>query len=122
MLRTLLLIGAFLVITGIIRADEFTGSLTKVHENKLTFTRGTGKKKKTFTLVVSDNCLVVVAKYDAKTKKITAGDTIAGGLKNPLFDKLETDTVGAWIRTDAANEKILELRLFQLAVNKKKVK
>ena len=70
-------------------------------------------------LVADEKCRVVVAKYDKKTKTIEAGDEIAGGLKNPLFQKLDTEAIEAWIRTDAANEKILELRLFQSTKKKR---
>ena len=104
---------------GTLCADEFTGTLVKIHDNKVTFSTGKGRKKKTTTLPADDKCLVTAAKYDAKTKKIEAGDTIPGGLKNARFEKIEPDTIDAWIRTDASNEKIVELRLFQSIAKKK---
>lgn len=119
MMRSLLLTGWLFLAPGIVLADEFTGTLSKVEDNKVTFTQGTGKKKKTTTLIADEKCRVVVAKYDKKTKKIEAGDEINGGLKHPLFQKLDTDAVEAWIRTDAGNERILELRLFQSAKKRK---
>jgi len=103
------------------QADEFTGTLLKVADGKLTFSRGTGKKKKKeFTLPVDEKCRVVAGVYDAKTKMINAGDDIAGGLKNPIFENLDKESVDAWIRTTTQNDRILELRLFQST--KKKVK
>src|SRR5262249_26852179 len=103
------------------RADEYTGTLLKLADGKLTFSRGTTKKtKKEFTLAVDEKCRVVAGVYDAKTKTIQAGDEIAGGLENPIFEKLDKETVDAWIRTSSGNERILELRLYQSA--KKKMK
>lgn len=98
-------------------ADEFTATLVKVAEGKVTFARGAGKKKKETTLPADEKCRVVAAKYNAKTKTIEAGDEIPDGLKNARLQKLEEDTIDAWIRTNADN-RIVELRLFQS--NKKK--
>ncbi len=114
----LLLVG-FSFCVGIAQADEFTAVLVKAADGKVTFTRGTGKKKKEYTLPADAKCSVVLAKYDAKAKKINAGDEVEGGLKNPLFTRLDKETVEAWVRTNADNDRILELRLFQLAVKKK---
>lgn len=121
MIIRLLLAGLVpLLVLGSVQADEYTGTLVKVEENKVTFSRGVGKKKQTLTLPAGDNCRVVVARYNKKTKSIEAGDDIAGGLKHPLFQKLEKEAVEAWIRTDASNERILELRLYQSTKKKTK--
>jgi hypothetical protein len=95
--------------------------LIKVADGKLTYARGTGKKKKEFTLPVDEKCRIVAGRFDTKTKRIEAGEDIEGGLKNPLFEKLDADAVEAWISTNADNSRILELRLYQ-STAKKKVK
>lgn len=102
------------------RADEFTAAIVKVGEGKVTLTRGTGKKKQTLSLLADEKCRVVVARYDAKTKTIEGGDEIADGLKSARFTQLDTDPLEAWIRTDAKNERVLEMRLFQSTKKKKK--
>jgi hypothetical protein len=70
---------------------------------------------------VDEKCRIVAGRFDTKTKRIEAGEDIEGGLKNPLFEKLDADAVEAWIRTNADNSRILELRLYQ-STAKKKVK
>ena len=110
----------FIICLGLTQADEFTGTLVKVVDGKVTFSRGSGKKKKETTLPVVENCRVVAAKYDAKAKRIEAGDEIAGGLKNAIFTQLDKEAVEAWICTNAQNDKILELRVFQSTKKKKK--
>lgn len=101
-------------------AEEFAGTLVKVADGKVTFSRGVGKKKKNYTLVADANCRVVAGIYNKKTKTIEAGPDIAGGLKNPLFEQLDKNSVDAWIRTNADNDRIIELRLYQTAKKKSK--
>ena len=108
-----------LVCAGFLQADEFTATLVKVEDGKVTYSRGSGKKKKVTTLPADEKCKVVVAKYDAKAKRIDAGDEIADGLKNAIFQKLDKEPVEAWIRTSENNERILEMRLFQSTKKKK---
>ena len=110
----------FLLAVGVAQADEFAATLVKVADGKITFSRGAGKKKKDYTLPADEKCRVVVAKYDAKTKKIEAGDAIADGLKNAIFDQLDKQAVEAWVCTNADNTVIVELRLFQLTKKKAK--
>ncbi len=104
---------------GFIQADEFTATLIKVADGKITYSRGGGKKKKEATLPAAENCQVFVAKYDKKAKTIDAGDELTGGLKNPIFSKLDKEAVDAWVRTNKANDTIVELRLFQKAKKNK---
>ena len=104
----------FLLCLGFVRAEEFAAPLVKVSDGKVTFTRGVGKNKQDITLP-AEKCRVFLAKYDKIAKKIDAGDELAGGLKNPLFEKMQKDTIEAWIRTNEANDKILELRIYQAA-------
>lgn len=108
-----------LVCFGVAHAAEFSATLVKMVDGKLTLMNGVGKKKKEFTIAVDEKCVIVAAKYDKKTKKIEAGDAIVGGLKNPLFDKLDKEPVEAWVRTSAENDKVLELRLYQSTKAKK---
>lgn len=82
---------AFFVFLGFLQADEFTATLVKVADGKVTFVRGAGKKKK----------------------------EVQGGLKNPIFEKLDKETLEALVRTNKENDKILELRLFQSTKKKK---
>lgn len=117
--RTLWAGCVFLVCLGFVQADEFTATLIKVADGKITFSRGGGKKKKDTTLPAAENCQVFVAKYDKKAKTIDAGDEVAGGLKNPIFSQLDKEAVEAWIRTNKANDTIVELRLFQKAKKNK---
>jgi hypothetical protein len=105
---------------GAADADEFAAILVKVVDGKVTYSRGTGKKKVETTLSADDGCQVVVGKYDAKTKKIEAGDVIGDGLKNAIFTQLDKEEIGAWVRTNADNSKILELRVYKTAAKKKK--
>jgi hypothetical protein len=112
---------AVLVAVGVVTADEFIADLAKVGDGKVTFTRGTGKKKKKeYSLPVDESCRISVARYDLKAKRIEAGDDVPGGLKNPLFEKLDKEPVQAWVRTNADNDRILELRLFQTVKKKAK--
>lgn len=110
---------AFFVFLGFLQADEFTATLVKVADGKVTFVRGAGKKKKETTLPADENCKVFVAKYDKKLKAIEAGEEVQGGLKNPIFEKLDKETLEALVRTNKENDKILELRLFQSTKKKK---
>lgn len=109
----------FFAVLVFANAEEFGGTLVKAADGKLTFVRGAGKTKKTHTLKVDEKCKVVAGKYDKKTKTIEAGDEIAGGLKNPLFEQLDKQPVEAWIRTNTDNDTILELRLYQSTTKKK---
>lgn len=109
----------FVVFLGIVQADEFAATLVKVADGKVTFVRGTGKKKKETTLPADENCKVSVAKYDKKAKIIDAGDEVVGGLKNPVFEKLDKASIEAWVRTSKENDKILELRIYQSTKKKK---
>ena len=120
MILRLLTAGICVVLcAGFVQADEFSATLVKVADGKITFTRGVGKKKKETTLPADEKCRVVGAKYNAKAKKIEAGDEIAGGLKNPLFEMLDKETVEAWIVTNAENDRIVELRLYKSPTKKK---
>lgn len=108
-----------LLLASVAQADEFTASLVKVADGKVTFSKGVGKKKKDYTLQADEKVRVVAAKYDPKTKRIEAGPEIAGGLANPLFEQLDKESVEAWIRTNVDNDRILELRLYQTTKKKK---
>ena len=118
-----LLIGFSVILAfGVVHAEEFTAVLVKAGDGKVTLIRGKTKKdKKELTLSTDENVRIVLAKYDAKTKRIEAGDDLAGGLKNPIFQQLDKEIVQAWVRTNADNDRILELRLFTTP-SKKKIK
>src|SRR5262245_40311075 len=111
--RTCIAVPIMLLAWGSAHADEFVATLLKVADGKVTFVRGTSKKKKEATLAADEKCRVFVAKYDAKAKRIEAGDEIADGLKNAIFVNLDKESFDAWIRTNSQNDKILEMRLFQ---------
>ena len=122
MLSRMLMGVGFVFLVGVAHADEYSGTLVKVADGKVTFTRGTGKKKKEFSVPIAEKCRVFVAKYNSKTKTFEAGAEFEGGVSNPIFKHLEKESFESWIVTDAKNETIHELRLFQLTTKKKKSK
>jgi hypothetical protein len=70
-------------------AEEFTGLISKVDGNKVTlkkFKRGE-KGGEEVTLTAVESVKVVKGKRNAETKKLEAGDSIEGGLKNEMFSK-----------------------------------
>lgn len=112
---------AILLGIGLAQADEFTAVLVKVNDGKVTFIRSGAKKKKDTTLPVDEKCKIVVAKHDPKLKRIEAGEELAGGLKNPIFEKLDQEPIGAMIRTNAENDRIVEMRVYAIPTKKKPV-
>lgn len=96
---------------GIALAAEMRGVITKVEGDKITFVEVKGKEKgaaKTYT--VADNVKIFKGKFNKDTKKVEAGDAIAGGLKAGVFSKIGEKGVAAAIVTDAG-DKVTEIRV-----------
>ena len=117
--RFAMVLGCVSFCLSAVRADEYSGTLIKVADGQVVFARGTGKKKKEFSLPTVENCRVFFAKYNTKSKVFEAGDEIEGGVNNPIFKHLAKETIAAWIVTNAKNDTIRELRLFQTLTKKK---
>src|SRR5437773_2604054 len=62
------------------------------------------------TLPVSDTVKVVKGEFNQDTRKLEAGDDIAHGLKNEMFEKIDEKGMRATIITDDDNKKITEIR------------
>ncbi len=117
--RCLMCVGFAVVFMGVAQADEYSGTLIKVVDGKVVFSRGTGKKRQEFALAADAKCRVFTAKINKKLKKIEAGDEVDGGLANPIFRRLEKEAISAWIVTNEKNDTILEMRLYQSTTTKK---
>lgn len=122
--KTIASVAALLVLAGQAAADEFMGTVRRVEGDKITIhLAGKGKKAPAVERVLhaAANCRVALARYNKVTKQLEAGDEVAGGLKNPLFQNLGDRGVEALVVTDGSGQTVKELRLFQTA-GKKKVK
>jgi hypothetical protein len=102
---------------GVALADEFGAVITKVQDGKVTFTKfkkGEGKKFEKgpeMTLPTAATVKVVSGKFNPDTKKLEAGEPLAGGLKNERLSNIGEKGVFATIVTDADNKKITEIRI-----------
>jgi hypothetical protein len=76
-------------LVGLVMADEFGASITKIEGSKITYVKG-GKKGggEPATAEVSGKLKVAKGNFDADTKKWSAGDEIKGGLKADDFKDL----------------------------------
>ena len=74
-----------------VAADEYTGVITKIDGNNITFQKMKGKGKKAekdgdpITLTVNSDTKYVGGKYDKDAKKFVEGDPIKDGIKNEMF-------------------------------------
>src|SRR5437762_2812292 len=101
---------------GIVMAEEIRAVITKVEDNKVTFSeaKGKGEKGPERTLPVADKVKVVKGKFNKDTKTTeSTGEDIEKGLKNEIFskDKLGEKGLQATIVTDSDNKKITEIRV-----------
>jgi hypothetical protein len=99
---------------GLAVAEELRGVITKVEGSKVSFKETKGKDdpggpEKTLTAV--ENVKVVRGKFNKDTKKLEAGEAVAGGLKSEVFTKIGEKGVRATIVTDD-KQKITEIRIF----------
>ncbi|MHB1422512.1 MAG: hypothetical protein ACYC3I_04820 [Gemmataceae bacterium] len=119
MLRKVFAASVILVLTvGVALADELRGAILKVEGHKITFVqRKKGEKGEEKTFTVSKNVKVVKGMFNKETKKMEAGDPIAGGLKHKMFSEISEKGVPATIVTD--NDKITEIRVFGRGKGKK---
>jgi hypothetical protein len=112
MLRKFLCAAVFLTLcVGLGFADEIRAVITKVEGNKVTFAeyKGKGEKGPEKTLTAADNVKVLKGTFNKETKKLDAGDPIAGGLKGEAFKTIGEEGVRATIITEG--DKISEIRV-----------
>ena len=103
-------------VVGVAVADEFSGIITKVDKDKVTFYKFDFKAKEKgneMTLPVAKDVKVVEAKFNKDDKKIEAGDKIEKGLKNEMFTNIGDKGLFGYIVTDKDNKTITEIRVFQ---------
>jgi hypothetical protein len=123
MFRNLVCAGFFLAVSiGLVAAEEFTASIRKVEDGKVTFTKFTKKDGKfekgdETTLPVASDVKVVKGKF-TEDKKVEAGEAIPDGLKNERFKDISEKGVFARIITDDGGKTITEIRLLQFKKKK----
>lgn len=114
---------------GLVAAEEFTATITKAGDGKITyqkFKKGEKGKKgekdgDPVTIAVASDAKIVKGKFNKDTKKLEAGDAVEGGLKAEALTKAsEEKGVFARITTDADNKKVTQIILFQFGGIKKK--
>lgn len=116
---------------GLVAADEFQATITKVDGNKVTFQKfkkgEKGKKGEKdgdpVTLEVAKDAKIAKAKFsfdkEAKKAKFEVGDAIEGGLKNETFTKIDAEKgVGVRITTSDDNKSITQILTFQFGKKK----
>jgi hypothetical protein len=128
MLRKLLGTVFVLAVSGLVLADEYVASITKVDGDKVTvqkFKKSAEKGKKgekdgdAIVLTASKDCKVCKGKINAEAKKIEAGDAVEGGLKNEMFSKASAEK-GLFARITADGSTCSEIVLFPTNIGKKK--
>jgi hypothetical protein len=128
MLRKLVCAVSMLLVTiGLVAAEEFNATITKVDGTKITYQKykkgEKGKKGEKdgdpVTIETSKDAKVAKGTYNKDDKKWEAGDAIEGGLKADLFAKA-TEEKGANVRitTDADNKTVTQILV--IAGKKKK--
>jgi hypothetical protein len=104
-----------LVGIGFVTADEWTGIITKVDGNKITFqkTKKVNKKNENdgdpVTLSVAKDAKIVKGMFNKDTKKVEAGDKIEGGLTADVFTKAGDKGVAARVTTSSDNKTATEI-------------
>src|SRR4051794_8005086 len=84
---------------GIVVADEFQATITKVEDGKVTFKKFKGFNKEEMkveydaekTLPTTKDVKVVKGKFNFKDKTSEAGEAIEEGLKNAMFKDIGKD-------------------------------
>jgi hypothetical protein len=109
MLRKLVCAVFMLMVTiGLVTAEEFTATITKVDGNKITYQKYLKAKKgekaekdgDAVTIEAAKDVKVFKGTFNKDTKKVEAGDAIEGGLKAEIFTKISEKGVRASITTD----------------------
>jgi hypothetical protein len=123
-----------LVISGVVLAEEYTCSITKVEGDKVTvqkykkMEKGAGFKKPEtdgdpITLTASKDCKVVKGKFDKEAKKLVAGDAVDMGLKNEMFTKISDKGLRAKVTVDGSMlTEVVVMPSFNIGDFKKKKK
>jgi hypothetical protein len=115
MIGKMLSAAVLLVISGVVLAEEYTCSITKVEGDKVTvqkykkmekgadFRKAPEKDGDPITLTATKDCKVVKGKYDKEAKKMVAGDPVENGLKNEMFTKISEKGVRATVTVDGSS-------------------
>jgi hypothetical protein len=114
MLRNLLCAAVILGLSvGIGLAEEIRAVIIKVDGKNITFAeyKGKGERGAEKTLPAADNIKVTKGQFNKDTKKLEAGDSIASGLKDQQFTKIDEKGLRATIVTGADNKQITEIRV-----------
>jgi hypothetical protein len=107
------------VVVAFAAADDYSGVITKIDGNKITFQKMTKGKKgmkgekdgDPVTLTVNSDTKIVSAKF-AKGK-MEDGDEVKDGLKNEIFAKIDADTgVRANITTKGDSKVAEKIQVF----------
>ena len=112
MLRKMVCAGVILVCgLGVALADEFRATITKVDGNNVTFTKRAkkGEKGESMTLPVAKSVKVLNGKYNQDTKKVEAGEPLAGGLTNEKLTSIGEKGQAAVITTSDDGKTITEI-------------
>jgi len=119
MLRKLVCAVFMLMVTiGLVTAEEFTATITKVDGNKITYQKMKGKGKAAekdgdpVTIEAAKDVKVFKGMFNKDTKKVEAGDAIEGGLKAEVFTKISDKGVRASITTDDDKKVVTQILTF----------
>jgi hypothetical protein len=108
---------------SVVMGDEFFAAIREVKDGKVTFAKFNKAEKKAedpMTLPAAANVKVMTGKFNKDTKKIEAGEELAGGLKNEKFSNIGEKGVMANITTSDDGKTITEIRVLPKFGKKKK--
>jgi hypothetical protein len=108
MLRKLVCVAVILAVgVGVVMAEEFRATITKIEDGKVTFKKGKqGEEGEAMTLPTTTNVKVTKGKYNADTNKVDAGEPLVNGLRNEILTRIAEKGIRATITTDADNKHI----------------
>lgn len=119
MVRKLFCAGFVMVVAiGLVAADEFTATITKAGDGKITYQKFKKAAKKgeapekdgdPVTISVAKDVKVNKGTFNKDTKKVEPGDKIEGGLSAEVFTKIGEKGVPARITTDADNKTVTQI-------------
>ena len=115
------------VAIGFAFADEFTATITKAGDGKITYQKFKKKMKgqkaekdgEPVTINVAADAKIVGAKFNKDAKKLEAGDAIEGGLNAEVF-KNASETKGVTARITTEGDKVTQIMVFGGGKKKKK--
>ena len=115
MLRKMVCAGVILVCgLSVALADEFRAVITKVEGNNVTFYKRVkgqqkGEKGEAMTLPAAKSVKVANGKFNQDTKKVEAGEPLAGGLTNERLSSIGEKGQQATIITSDDGKTITEI-------------